>query len=410
MRTLKKFSFAAGALASALLLSACAGGNGEDSAGSANGGEAEEGPIQVVVLGGLGAEGILQDNATTSITAARASVNKVNEEGGILGRQVELQVIDDTADPTVAVTRLRELFSTGEKPVLVMNSGPSTIPDATIPIMTQEKVLSFNIGPTATSSDPSVSPYNFDLTPTVPDYLGSFVEELTSRGYEKVAVLHGSSSYGETFGAEAERTFTEAGIEVTGVAGYDNAALDMTPQIESLRAGDPDAVILDSYGAPLGYVLDGFEKIGWDVPIVGNNSVAATSLIATEPPAGVLGTSQVENLTMQVFNSTRYDENDEKVIEAVERMLDAGDIRSSLILAYNYDSMALLKAAAESANSLEAEALAEALRDPAVQQAADTAILKNYGFTEDFHGPNTQPEEFRFISPGLMVNGQYHSE
>lgn len=398
-------------LAGAMALTACAGGNGADAPSDDSAAGAEEGPIQVVILGGLGAEGVLQDLSTTSVTAAKASVAKVNADGGILDRQVELTVIDDTSDPTIAVTRLREHLATAdEKPTLVMNSGPSTIAEATIPILTQENILSLNMGPTAATSDPSVSPYNFDFSPTVNDYLGGFITEMESRGYGSVGILHGSSAYGELFGQTGAEMFADAGFDVTESVGYDNAALDMTAQIERLKSGDPDVVVLDSYGAPLGYVLDSFQKVGWDVPIMGNNSVSSTSLIATPPPGGLLGTDQVENLTMQVFNSTAYDASDDNVNEAVQLMVQEGEIKSSLIQAYNYDSMALLKAAAESAGSLETEALVAALEDKAVLDSAETAMISRFAFTADSHAPNVDPSELKFISPGEMIDGQYHSE
>ncbi|MFP3821620.1 ABC transporter substrate-binding protein, partial [Bacillus sp. SIMBA_008] len=92
--------------------------------------------------------------------------------GGILDREVEITHLEDNADPTVAVTKLREYIATEGKPDLVMNSGPSTITEAMLPILTQNKIVSFNIGPTTGSGDPSVNPYSFDLSASVPDYLG----------------------------------------------------------------------------------------------------------------------------------------------------------------------------------------------------------------------------------------------
>ncbi|QTV79062.1 ABC transporter substrate-binding protein [Microbacterium sp. NIBRBAC000506063] len=371
MRFKKITAAAAVAAAAALVLAGCAGGgNGTGNGAGEEPGEVDE-PIQVVVLGGLGAAGILADNASTSVTAALASVDAINDMGGILGREVQITHLEDNADPTVAVTKLREYIATEGKPALVMNSGPSTIAEATIPILTQNEIINFNIGPTAGSSDPSVSPFTFDLSATVPDYLGSFLAEVESRGYQDIAILHGSSAYGELFGAQSKALYEEAGYNVTGMQGFDNAALDMTAQLSALQVGDPDVLILDAYGAPLGYVLQSLEKLGWDVPIMGNTSVSATGLIATEAPAGVLGTDQVKNLTMQVFSSTQFDPDATAVNDAVERMVAAGDIRSSLILAYNYDSMFLLKAAAESAGAIDdPNALVAALRDPAVQESA----------------------------------------
>lgn len=401
-----KFGGAIAAMAVATLtLAACSGGAGAADEGAGDG--AKEGPIKAVVFGGLGAEGILQNNSVTSVTAATASVAEANARGGIMGREIELTVIDDTGDPTVAVTRLRELLAGDDRPDVVMNSGPSTVAEALVPILSQEKIFSFNIGPTASTGDPKVSPYNFDLSPSVPDYVGSFVQEIGDKGYENVAILHGSSSYGELFGELAAEMFGDADLKVTDNQVYDVAALDMTPQLEALKATNPDVLVLDAYGAPLGYVLQGIDKLGWDVPILGNTSVSATGLIATEPPAGVLGTDQLKNLTMQVFNSTKFNPDDAAVNDAVALMLESGDIKSSLIPAYNFDAMLLYQAAAEKAGSLDAEAVTAAMLEADVQKAAKTVLLTNYAFSKDSHTPHASPDEYLFIAPGPLVNGQY---
>ena len=405
MRFNRLAAVAAGIVVSTMVLAGCAGSGDPAPSGEATAGGD---PIKIVVLGGMGAEGILANNATTSVTAALASVDAVNDMGGILDRKVEITHLEDNADPTVAVTKLREYIATEGAPSLVLNSGPSTITEATLPILNQNKILSFNIGPTANSGDPKSNPYSFNLSASVPDYLGSFVDEIKTQGYEKVAILHGSSAYGELFGSQAATTFADEGFTVTGNEGFDNAALDMTAQLSALQQGDPDVLVLDAYGAPLGYVLQSLEKLGWDVPVLGNSSVAATGLIATPAPDGVLGTDQVKNLTMQVYSSTQYNPDDTKVNDAVERMLAAGEIKSSLILAYNYDSALLFKAAAEKAGGVDdPDALVKALIDPEVQKAADTAILSLYAFTKDDHSPHVSADQFAFIAPGKLVNGQF---
>lgn len=390
----------AAAASLALVLAAC----GSDSGGGTNEGSDE--PFRVVALGGIGAQGVLADNAATSVLSIQAGAAYVNANGGILGREVVVEVIDDKADPTVAVTKLRE-YMAQHKPDLVVNSGPSTVANATLPILNEEGILSFNIGPTADSANPSKLPLNFDLSAGPRDYLRGFVTYLKSENITSVGILHGSSAYGETFGATFAEGLPKEGITVTAKEVYDVAALDMTPQIEAVRATNPQALILDAYGAPLGYILRNIDKIGWDVPIVANNSVAATGIISTPEPDGLLGTPFVKNVVMEVYKSTKYDPNATAVNEAVARMKAIGEIKATLILAYNYDALLLVKAAAEKVGTTDAAALAKALEDPAVQEAANTVIISRYGFTATDHSPNVSGEEFTFVRPSPIKDGQY---
>ncbi|MER2137664.1 MAG: ABC transporter substrate-binding protein, partial [Arthrobacter sp.] len=99
---------AAGAAAAALMLSGCSG--------AADAGGSEDDPYRILVLGALSAEGVLGINASTSVLSAEAAVDVINEEGGILGRDVEIKIVDDQADPTVAVTLVREAINSDTPP------------------------------------------------------------------------------------------------------------------------------------------------------------------------------------------------------------------------------------------------------------------------------------------------------
>lgn len=363
--------------------------------------------FRVAVLGGLSAKGVLADNAATSVLATQASVALINKAGGINGQQVVLTVVDDQGNPTVAVTKLRGLINSADKPSVVLNSGPSGIADATLPILNQAGILSLNIGPTTTSFDPKKFPLNFDLSPNPTNYAASFLDYIKSKGYKSVGIIHGSSAYGESFGKLMQDVLTAGGITVTANEEYDNASLDMTPQVDKVRATSPEALIVDGYGPVVGYVLQSIQKLGWDIPLLGDNSIAATGLTSKKPPEGVLGTDAVKNLVMQVFQSTKYDPNATDVNAAVDAMKSLGDIKASLIVAYNLDSMVLVSAAAKAANSTDPKAIAAALETDAVTADAHTVILKKYNFTKDNHAANPSTDSMTFISPSELKNGQF---
>jgi branched-chain amino acid transport system substrate-binding protein len=389
-------------LAAALAATAC----GSSSSGP-GGGDSSSAPFRVMVTGGLSATGVLAANAETSVLAAQAGAKVINQEGGIDGRKVVVTVSNDNGDPTTAVTNLLNAIHSGNKPDLYLNSGPSTIPAATLPILTSNDILSFNMGPTVNSFVPSKFPYNFDVATGPTDSLKGFVLTMKQDGYKTVGIIHGNDAYGSVFGADAASAFQAAGFKITSNQAYDVTALSMIPQLQAIQATKPDVLVMDGYGAPVGYLLKGLQQLGWNVPILGDDSVSATSLVSTPPPTGYEGSSLVKNLKIEVNQSTVYSPSATLVNQAVKAMTSLGKIESTLILAFNYDTLPLVAAAAKYAHSTTTAALAAALVKPAVQAAAKTAILSRYNFTVTNHSPQPSPSEWTFISPTLIVNGQY---
>ncbi|ALG85072.1 ABC transporter substrate-binding protein [Gordonia phthalatica] len=386
--------------ASSLTLAAC--GN-SDTTGT----NSADQPYQVLLTAGISGQGALAANAATSVLATKAGVEVVNKEGGIDGRKVELTVVDDGGDATNAVTKIRASL-TEKKPDLVLNSGPSTVSAAILPILKQNKILSFNLAPTADSINPEKFPLNFDLAPGARDGARAIVAHAKEKGYKDIGLIHGSSAYGEEFGQVVGKAIGAASLKLTGNVEYEITALDMTAQLQSLKNSGAKALVVDAYGAPLGYLLKSLERLGWNVPVIGNSSVAGTNLIATTPPTGVLGTPAVKNLVMQVFTSTVYDPKNDAVNQMVNTMASLGQIKSTLIISDNYDALPLIVAAAKKAGgSTDPQKLADALIEPEVQKAAKTAFLDRYNFTADDHGPNPDESEMKFIAPTKIVNGQF---
>ncbi|MFE3291920.1 ABC transporter substrate-binding protein [Rhodococcus sp. NPDC059234] len=386
---------------SAVALAGCSG-----SSSGAEGGS--DGPYRVLVTGAMSGQGALAANSQTSILAAKAGAEAINANGGIGGRQVELTVVDDGGDATRAVSNLREAVASGAKPDLYLNSGPSTVSAATLPILKQSKILSFNVGPTENSSDPTQFPLNFDLSPSPADYARSIARYAKSKNYQQVGVIHGSSAYGEAFGKSMASSLASEGVSATASEEYDIAALDMTAQLQSLKNKGTQALVVDAYGAPLGYLLTSLQRLDWNIPLIGNTSVSGTALVAKPAPDGVLGTPATANLVMQMFPSTVFDANDTAVNAMVTSMAAKGQIPSTLILADNYDPFGLVAAAAAKVgSSSDATKLAEALEDQQVLDTAKTAFLPSYHYTADSHAPNLTDDGYRFVPPSKLLNGQY---
>lgn len=391
------------ALAVAAAAAACSSSGTTGSSTSASGST----PYRVLVSAGLSSPGPLQVNSEMAVLAAKAGAKEVNAAGGIDGHQVQVTVVDDASTASTAVTVLQDALHSGAKPDLYLDSGPAPTSAAVLPILKSNGVLSLNTAPVGNSSNPADYPLNFDLSPGPADYVQGFLPAIKAAGYQKIGIIHSSDEYGTLLGTAYQSAFTKAGYTVTANEQYDVTALSMTPELQAIEATHPDVLVLDGYGAPIGYILKDLAQLGWNVPILADNSVAATNLISEPAPAGLLGTSYVKNLKMQVFNSTEYNASATVVNNAVAQLKATGTITASLILGYNYDAMLLVAAAAKAANSTDPAAIARELVVPSVLSSAKTAILARFNYTAGNHSPQPSPSEFTFIAPTALVDGQY---
>ncbi|MBS3181558.1 ABC transporter substrate-binding protein [Leucobacter manosquensis] len=150
---------AAIAAASALALSGCAGGGGDGGEGA---------PIR------LGSVNTLSGAATfpEASAAAQAVFDRVNADGGIDGRMIEYNTVDDKGDPASATAAARELVGSDE--VVALVGGASLIEcEVNQDYYAQESVLSMpGIGvDTGCFNSPNIAPANLgpfnDMTLTL---------------------------------------------------------------------------------------------------------------------------------------------------------------------------------------------------------------------------------------------------
>jgi branched-chain amino acid transport system substrate-binding protein len=391
-------------VATLAMVTACSSSNSGGSTGSSG----SSSPVHIMVSAAISATGTLGANSKMTVNAVKAAVDEVNAHGGLNGHKIEVTTVDDQGNPTTAVTKLQEQLNSGNKPLAWLNSGPSNLSAAVLPVLNQNKILSFNVGPTADSSDPSKFPLNFDMSPSSANYSIAFCPYAKSQGHTKVAVLYTDDAYGDVLGPAIKDSCEKQGSTVTGIQKFDPSSLDMTPQIQALKSGNPEAVMLVGYGAEVGYVLKGFTKIGWSVPILGDVAVAATDIINVKPPKGLLGTPEEKTLKFECFKSTvasgDQPDNVKTMIAALKRQ---GPVAASLVLAYDYDGVQLLTAGAKAAGTVtDTAAIAKAIENLKPGDAK-TGVFPAYHYSASSHAPNQPADAFTFATPSELTDGQF---
>ncbi|MFI5427159.1 ABC transporter substrate-binding protein [Aeromicrobium sp. UC242_57] len=168
-------------LASTLALSACGGGS-DDKAG---GGSSDD--FQFVAA--LPMSGPLSAIGGTPYKAAfDASIEIINEAGGIDGRPVKLTVVDTAGDATKAVANMQSYLADNDKPDAVFGQYSfEALPLA--PILTKEKIPFVSSSVTPLLNDPKKFPYTFQQSIPIRTIIDVLSDHIVEKGYKKVGYI-----------------------------------------------------------------------------------------------------------------------------------------------------------------------------------------------------------------------------
>jgi len=221
------------ALAATLLLAASvsfAGGGGEP--------QAEE-PIVfggALPLTGWGADAGVYNNQGYLLWEKH-----VNEDGGILGRPVELLIYDDQSDPTTTARLYEKLITEDKVDVLLAPwSDDMTMPATTVAERYGKPIVTG--GATLDAIWSRGYKYVNGLLPSSYDYVGVGIR-LVAPMIESVAVANGDLTYTSGFGDAAVTNIEELGLKLAARETYAADTTDFTAVLTKIRATNPDMLV-----------------------------------------------------------------------------------------------------------------------------------------------------------------------
>jgi branched-chain amino acid transport system substrate-binding protein len=300
-----------------------------------------------------------------------AGVETVNRSGGINGRRVELEVVDDSGDPTQAVSLVQGKISE-DKPDAVFPGATSGEALALCPILAQNNIVSLANASADEVNDQETCPLHFGPVVQQVDQLADQAEYMKTKGYASVGIVVANDAFGQSVAKNAARTFEAAGLQVVGTETFAPDALSMTSQLKRLQSKDPDVLYVDAPGAQSGYVLKSRHEMGWDVPVLGGTSTASTDLESLVGAEGLDGV-EVHSYAIAVRGSGgRAGLADSRAAIDAFKQNTGGSLRQSLNLySFTHDWPAIIQAAAREADSTDAEALREQLESWSRSPPAD---------------------------------------
>ncbi len=226
--------------------------------------------------------------------AVQLMVDLTNEQGGILGRPVELIVEDDAGDPTQAALVAERLVDAGV--VAVIGAYNSTATEPASEVYHEAGIL--HITPSSTATRLTEKGFEqFFRVCFLDDRQGLFAVRFMDEvlGAERIGILHDNSTYAAGLAEWTRYYAEEAGLEVVFYDAINPEDQDFTPILTNIGEVNPDAVYFTGYHAQGGLLLRQTADLGLDIQwIMGNacNNPELIEIAGVDAAAGTFITTE----------------------------------------------------------------------------------------------------------------------
>ena len=282
---MRKISIVAGLLSLALLTS-CGGTKPTQEASKGNGEK-----IQIAVCGPM-----TGDNSEYGIGFYNAAVLKAkewNDNGGVLGHQIEIVQYDDKNTAEEATTIAQKIIS-DKKVVGVIGHFSSGVCMTAAPIYQENKII--EISPSASHPDYSgIGDYIFRNNTVISKEAAASIDiAVNDLGKKKVGIISIMTDWGTNTSSIIKELIAKTDAEVVAHEEVMEGSDDYTPAITKLNEAGADVVICCGMYNLVAPVAKQYKQINPDIAVVGFSNAYSQQLIE-------LGGSAVEGVCFPVI-------------------------------------------------------------------------------------------------------------
>ena len=329
-------SFAIVAMMAFALVSCGGGGDGDD----------------VIRIGWLGPlTGAMAVWGTSESSSIQMFVDQLNEEGGLLGMQVELVTYDTRGDAAEAVNVTRRLISQdGVVGIVGPNTSGQAIPMGAVLEEGQVPgIATVATNPLVTvAEDGTLRPFSFRVC-FVDAYQGSVAASFAFNvlDFSTAAVLYDvGSDYSLGITEVFEHHFTGLGGEIVALEAFNPGDVDFRPQLTTIMAAAPDVIFMPF----------GFNEVALATEQARQLGITSTFLGTDTWPSMALLELAGEFIEGAYFVS-HLDIHDPRVADLRNRYLERFDREPEINAFLGWDAVNMLVQAIERAGGLDTVAI-----------------------------------------------------
>jgi branched-chain amino acid transport system substrate-binding protein len=230
---------------------------------------AQTGPVEIGVITSI--TGRFAEFGEQHRAGFEVALEDVNAAGGVDGREVTLNLQDDTSEVNVALTAAQQLLDAEVPIVLGAYSSSITNPLAQFYARAEFPFLVY------TSSADNItmpgSEWTFRLNQPAQAYamvlfdIFDHLNETADAGIETIAVVAGNGNFEQAVADAAQGLADERGYEIVESESYDRGVTDFRPVLNRFKSADPDVVFMVSYAEDSVALMRQAKEVGLDADL-----------------------------------------------------------------------------------------------------------------------------------------------
>lgn len=221
--------------------------------------------------------GPLSFNGKPAAAGFEAAINRINGSGGVNGKKINLQVLDDASD--IAKGRANLLEFVNNHDLASFGYILSDVSAALIPLATQNKIPLVALGGPDSSFVP-LQPYFFSYQLRTSRIATAWLDYVVTQAaaahiaQPRIAIMAANVASARSVVALATTEIQSLGWKLVSVQYIPLAPTDLSAQAATVKAANPNYVFIDHNDAGAEVAVRALRSQGVDVPVLGPSEAA----------------------------------------------------------------------------------------------------------------------------------------
>lgn len=193
--------------------------------------------------------GPLSDLGVALNLGAKVYFSALNAKGGVNGRAIELNAVDDAYEVPRAMTNVKG-FIENRNCFAIFNCFGTPMVEAMLPQVIASGIPFFAPLTGALLAHPKNTRNVFNIRASYADETESLVQHLATVGIKRIAIVHQNNTFGKDVASTASKFIASQKLTETAITTVENNSSDAAAAAAKIAASQPEAVIMGLAGTP----------------------------------------------------------------------------------------------------------------------------------------------------------------